>query len=267
MNRALAAMFLALFVSGCPKRVEPGPETPLTRAAEVLERVRGAQGRVGRLTGEAKLTVDSPQARGTVGLFVAVSRPGRVRVELFDFFNRPQGLLVVSEGRFGFYSPQENQYLTGPASPANVSRFLPLALPLEELVSVLLGEAPLLGTGEGAELAYDPAVPAYALRLRAGPAEQTLRVHPRHFRVLRSEVSGVAAYDLGFEDFLEREGAAAFPRHLTVASQAAQARLELRYTELALDPPEDPALFLLEPPEGVPVVEVDARGAPVPRGS
>src|SRR3712207_8416381 len=63
--------------------------------------------------------------------------PGSVRVELFDFFNRPQGLLVVQGERFGFYAPGENQYLTGPASPANVSRFLPLALPVSELVSVL----------------------------------------------------------------------------------------------------------------------------------
>src|SRR3712207_7383843 len=47
--------------------------------------------------------------------------PGSVRVELFDFFNRPQGLLVVQGERFGFYAPGENQYLTGPASPANRS--------------------------------------------------------------------------------------------------------------------------------------------------
>lgn len=262
MTRAFALLLLAALATGCPKRVDFGPLGPLEDAEEVLARVRAVQGAVERLTGDAKLSVDSAQARGTVGLFAAAARPAFMRVELFDFFNRPLGLLVVNGDRFGFYSPQEGRFLTGPASPANVSRFLPLALPVEELVAVLLGEAPLLADATPT-LEVDREVPAYVLRLRAGGAEQRLVVHPRFFRVMRSELRGVTGYDLSFDDFLE-EGGLVFPRHVVLGSQAARARMELRYAKPSLNPEPDPGLFVIEPPPGVPVVEVDAHGEPVP---
>jgi Domain of unknown function (DUF4292) len=268
MNRALAAIFLSLVCAGCPKRVPPaefGPEGPLTSAREVLARVDAVQTAVEALTSDGKLTVDSPQGRGTLGVFVAVARPACLRIELYDFFNRPQGLLVVNGERFGAYSAQEGKFFTGPASPGNVSRFLPLELPVHELLPVLLGQAPRL-PDESPELAIQRDPPAYLLRLRAGEAMQQLLVHPELFRVQRSEVRGVTAYDLAFDDFLERDDLS-FPRDIVLASQAAKARLQLRYSDPTLNPPPDPERFTLQPPEGVPVVEVDARGEPVGDGA
>ncbi|MCI0571929.1 MAG: DUF4292 domain-containing protein [Myxococcaceae bacterium] len=263
MNRALAAMFLATFCAGCPRRLEFGPEGPLDDPRAVLSRVDAADARVQALTSEGKLTVDSPQARGTLGVFVAVARPSLLRVELFDFFGRPQGLLVVNADRFGFYSAQENRFFTGPASSENVSRFLPLELPTRELVPLLLGEAPRLSTDELGLRVSQEAL-AYVVRLSAGKAVQELYVHPRFFRALRSEVKGMAAYDVAFDDFVQ-EGDIAFPRHLVLASQAAKARLELRYSDLTLNPQPDPSLFEIVAPPDVPVLEVDERGVPVTR--
>jgi hypothetical protein len=40
--------------------------------------------------------------------------------------------------------------------------------------------------------------------------------------------------------------------------------LELRYTDVTLNGPPDMTMFALTPPEGVPVVEVDAQGRPLP---
>ena len=148
MNRAAVAIFLApflvLFCSGCPKRLDFGPHGRITEPAELLRLTQEAQDTVATLQGDGKLRVQSPQGTGTVSVFLAASRPGLLRVEMFDFFNRPLAVLVTDGARFGLVQFQENKFYQGPATPQNLSRFLPLALPSEELVSVMLGRAPLL---------------------------------------------------------------------------------------------------------------------------
>jgi hypothetical protein len=268
MNRAAAAIFLAVVCSGCPKRVDFGPGGTLTDPQEVLMLLERAEGYVTTLEGDATLRVDAPQGRGSVRMFVAIARPGRVHLETLDFFDRPLGVLVTDGERFGLYQAQEGRYYCGPASPANVSRFLPVVVPSDELVKVMLGEAPRL-RADTMRLETDREAGAYVLTLQAGDALQTLRVHPTHHRVLRSDVRGRPGYDLAFEDFTPA-GQAVFPRRIELEAADARTRLELRYTNARLNAEPDPALFALEPPEGVPVVEVDAQGnerAPRPGAS
>ena len=57
---------------------------------------------------------------------------------------RPVASLVSNGARFGVYQAQGNTYYQGPASPENVSRFLPVVLPSEELVAVMLGQVPFI---------------------------------------------------------------------------------------------------------------------------
>lgn len=265
MNRARVAIFLALICAGCPKRIPPvdfGPGGPLTDPREVLARVDAAQARVITVTGDARLDVDSEQAKGGAGLFLSVSRPALLHLEPLDFFNRPQGVLVSDGQRFSLYSVPEDLVLTGPASPPNVSRLLPVVMPGEELTAVMLGEAPRLPT-EDLTLTVDDKEQTYRLVLRHGAVEQTLWIHPQHFRVLKSEVRGAPAYDLLFDDF-QIVGEVALPRRIVLASQAGKARLELRYKEVTVNGPLDLTYFEFEAPEGVKVVEVDESGRAVP---
>ena len=144
MNKWLLGLFLLACVSGCKKRIDFGPRGEVTDARALLVLVRQAADRVGSVQGDAKLTVHSPQGNGTLGLYVAAQRPDAIHLESLDFFGKPLAVLVSKGGRFGLYQAQENRYYVGPASPENVSRLLPIVLPPKELVSLLLGQAPLL---------------------------------------------------------------------------------------------------------------------------
>jgi Domain of unknown function (DUF4292) len=94
-------------------------------------------------------------------------------------------------------------------------------------------------------------------------ATQVLTVHPQHYRVLRSEVRGVSAYDLQFTEFLQ-SGKVTFPRRALLEASGAKTTLDLRYTDVTLNGPPDLTMFELAAPEGVPVVEVDEQGRPLP---
>ena len=262
MNRAAAAIFLALVCTGCPKRLDFGPRGRITQAEELFRLTSAAQDTAATLQGDGKLRVESPQGTGTVSVFLAVSRPGLLRVEMFDFFNRPIAVLVTDGQRFGLLQAQENTWYQGPATPRNLARFLPVALPSEELVSVMLGRVPLL-PAERMSLALDEKEGLYVLTLERGAVSQVLRIHPTLLRVVKSEVRGARTYGLEYERFKE-EGGLVFPHEVKLLASTADASLDLRYTDISLNGPPDLTLFDLSAPPGVPVVEVDEGGQTLP---
>jgi outer membrane lipoprotein-sorting protein len=261
MNRLAAAIFLAVVCSGCPHRIEFGPEGPIDDPEQLFQLVSQAQANLVTIQGDAKLRVDSPQGSGTLSMFLAISRPGLLHMETFDFFNRPVAALVSDGQRFGLYQTEGNIFFQGPASPENVSRFLPVVLPSEELVAVMLGQVPFI-PAERKTLELDRGEGVYVLKLFRGPVTQTLQVHPKFYRVVRSEVRGVPGYDLAFDDF-KQEGQARFPKEVKLIAEAAETELRLRYSDVTLNAPPDLTLYELAPPEGARVVEVDARGREV----
>jgi outer membrane biogenesis lipoprotein LolB len=266
MNRAAAAIFLALLCSACPKRMDYGPQGPITDPEQLFQLTRAAQDTAASLQGDGKLRIQSPQGSGSVSAFLAASRPGLLRVEMFDFFNRPVAVLVTDGQRFGLLQAQENKYYQGPATPRNLSRFLPVALPSEELVSVMLGRVPFI-PAERMTLAVDEKHGVYVLTLIRGAISQVLHIHPRHLRVVRSEVKGMPAYGLEYDGFKpegEGQGAVLFAHDVTLRAQQADTSLSLRYTDIQLNESLDLTLFDLAAPEGVPVVDVDEGGQALP---
>ena len=271
MNRLAAAIFLAVACSGCPHRIEFGHEGPIEDPEKLFSLVSQQQANLVTIQGDAKLHVSSPQGSGTLSMFVAISRPGLVHMETFDFFNRPVAALVSDGQRFGLYQTEGNLFYKGPASPENVSRFLPVVLPSEELVAVMLGQVPFI-PAEKKTLELDRKEGVYVLKLYRGPVTQTLQVHPKFYRVVRSEVRGVPGYDLAFDDF-QGQGPQVFPKEVKLIAEVAQTELRLHYSDVSLNARPDLTLFELEPPEGARVVEVDSRGqelhppaAPSPAG-
>ncbi|SEM08648.1 protein of unknown function [Stigmatella aurantiaca] len=265
MNRAAAAIFLVAVCSGCPKRIEFGPEGRIEDPEALFQVTSQAQANVVTLQGDAKIRVASPQGNGTLSLFVAISRPSLVHLESADFFNRPVAALVSDGQRFGLYQTEGNVFYQGPASPENVSRFLPVVLPSEELVALMLGQVPFI-PAERKTLALDADQRLYVLTLYRGEVTQTLYIHPKHRRVVRSEVRGGRGYDLFFEDF-KQKGNQVFPTQVELKAEMARTELRLNYSDVTLNAPPDLTLFELAPPEGARVVEVDARGrevAPAP---
>jgi hypothetical protein len=257
MRTLLLLLSLGL-LTGCPKRIDFGPQGQLTDPAVLLKRVEAVENQVFAVRGEAKLRADTPQGKGVVPLFAAVSHPSLLHLEALDFFGRPQSVLITDGQTFGLYQAQESKYYRGPASARNVSRFLPIALPPQELTALLLGRAPRI-PAEKQELVFDEKEGAYLLTLSRASAVQKLWIDTRLHRVLRSEVRGVNAYDLRFESIDEVKGVT-YPRKVELKAESSSTFLELTYKDIELNQAPDLTLFEQAPPANVPVVEVDANG-------
>gem|GEM_PF-278905 len=256
-NSWRAAFFLALSL-GCAKRIDFGPSGEVRSAEELLRLIDLAERQVTSVKGEARLRVSSPRRGGTLNLFVAVAEPDNLHLEALNFFGKPQSILVSSRMRFELLDSDAGKYFRGPASQENLSRFMPVVVPVPELVMMLLGRAPRI-IASSASLTLDASSRSYILRLSSNGVEQTLWVDPASHRVIRSQMRGRIAYELSFDDFVDA-ASTQYPRKSTLVVPSADSRLELKYRDLEVNPRLDSSLFELPPPPGVAIIELDEAG-------
>lgn len=256
---SLLVISAVLTLTACPKRIADfGKDGEPKSAEELLKRVNFAESQIYSLKGDAKLIVDSPQGKGAVSLFAAVTHPALIHIEQLDFFGRPQGVLVTDGTRFGLYMAQDGKYYRGPATPANLSRFLPLVMPPAELAAVMLGRAPRIPP-ESLSMRFDDQRQQLVLVITRGKVRQTLYIAPPSYRVVQSTAENVNAYELEFSD-LSTDNGVTLAKRASLDAQSAKTRVELVWKDVVANEAPDLTLYEFDPPEGIPVVEVDAAG-------
>jgi Domain of unknown function (DUF4292) len=249
MNRRLWPLFLVV-LTACPPRVDVRT-TPAPDATALLGEVEATEARVAALQSQAKVRVEGGGKKGNLTAFVAVAAPASVHLEVLDFFGRPSAILISDGQRFVLFQSETGVWLRGPATAENLARILPVTLPPEQLVAMLLGRAPRLEDPRP-ELQVDSGANAFRIDLRAGGQTQQLWVDPSTRRVVRSQVSGTSGYGLTFEDFTDVHQAP-FPRKLGFSGPTT---VVLEYTDPRLGEVPAPSLFRAEAPPGARVEEV-----------
>ncbi len=260
--RSLAAVgcaCAALMVAGCHPRVPPSDLS--LDPARLLAQVREAQAPLQRVQGEARVRLRSPGGSGSVRQFAAAERPDRLHLEELDFLGNPAAVLVATGGRFWLYDARKKVVYRGAATPANLSRLVPLPLSAEELVSILLGTAPLLDGG-----APQSAVPdgkQLRLRLTRADVNEDLWIGSRAVveKAERLVAGGAGPGSFLIEFSAHREhGGAWFPELVSLRSAPAHVEVELSWTDVEVNGSVDPGLFEPPAPKGARIIDVGEGG-------
>jgi len=224
-----------------------------------VEHIEREESKIHSVKGQARLKIDSPEQKAVVELLVAARLPDSMHLELLDGLGRPLRIFVAHKGRFALWDLENNSFHRGLATQNNLARFLPLYFSPQELCKVLLGKAPRLEGAKVQKLEESPkgAGQALQLSLTTENLSQKLSVQPKDFRVTESELKGTQNYQLTFSSFVRSGPQKVFPERRSLKVVSSQLFLELSYTDYLLDNPLEDKLFILSPPPGIRVVDVE----------
>lgn len=263
----LFAALLAL--TGCPHRVEFGPQGEITDAKQMLALLAKQDTRFVTMQGDAKFKVESPQVSGTVSQYLAVTRPAGLHIETFNFFGKPLSVLVSDGDHFQFYDAEKNVFYEGDATPEVMSRFIPLQLAPEEAVALMLGQVPRVPAQDG-KLVVNAEKHRYELTLEAqstgGLIRQVLFIDTKTLDVQRSAITGANAYNLALDDYKDEPGGR-FPHEITLEAKASNITLTYKYADVKVNAAPDLSLFHMDAPPSAKRVQLDAKGNPTEPGS
>ena len=242
----------AALLGGCAVR-EPRVVRAVT-AEELLGELAARRAAVTSLRARARLR------SGLGGLWtretLLVRRPDAVRIDVLSPFGLE--LAVGVQGALLWaYPPAGSTRYEGPASAANLTRFLGAPVDVGDVVEVLLGLPPARAAVGPPALAAGAG--EYRLTLPLAAGAQTIWFAGDPLRVRRAEETrdGALALRVGFDDY--RDG---FP-HLVEVAAASGAAARLAYDAVETNAPVDPALFA--PPPAARVLPLEAAPAPEAR--
>lgn len=256
--RGLAILAL-LPLAACVKRGPP-PDLAADPAA-LLEQVERTQASVTRVQGTARVKVESPSGSGTVTNLVVAERPDRLRIDTLDFFGNPAAVMVADAGRFALLDLREGVFLRGEATPQNLARLLPLALPASELVLLLCGAAPV-APGQAVDVAPGDGVARLTVegadRLQRLDVGEGAAVHASSVRGRQGQPAPPGAYDVWFDGF-RPVGGRPFPGEIRLEAPGSKVRVRLTWKEVEANGVLPEGTFTLAPPPGARIVDLDAQ--------
>ncbi len=251
------SLFIALgmLLSACPKRVPSfGALGEPKSADELLVRVVATENTVYSVESLGKLFADTPEGKGSVGLFVAALHADKLHAEQLDFFNQPQRLLKTDGQVFVLYEIAEQRQLRGKPTVENMARFLPIALPVAELVGVLLGRIPRI-PHDTADMRFDSVTNTFQLTLKRGAVTQVLDIATPSYRVEKSTITGVNAYDVECTEGQDDKGQS-FCQRVKITTANRKTTLEVMLPEAKVNGTIDLTLFDTTPADGVKIMEL-----------
>lgn len=260
----VAAVTLAF---GCPKRIPP-PDNAIESPAKLEEAVRS---RTEEFSGarfkEVVLDYFGENERVKVRQLILVEQPDRVRVQTrLPGSNEIVSLLVSDGDTFALHRRDDNRYVTGPPTPENINRLLPVDLSARDVVRVMLGGAPWdrFASAPGSpSLEWDERNGKYAYSVRTNDGGRLeMRVRPTDYAVTAVTeygADGESRYEYRTDDW-KRFGDQALPRWRRFVWPARDLDFSLAVETTEVDVELPNRLFRLEPPAGSTIIRVDENG-------
>lgn len=256
----LLAVAFALALTSCVHL--PGGTTAslLPPAEQVREHLKARQQAVSSLVLSGEVELVAPQGALNGDHLIMGLAPDRLRAEVLGPFGQPL-LRVITDGRrMAVLSYRENRAYLGPATRANLARFLGLSLSPGEIFGLLAGCPPLLPAPARAEVSSSDAGGKQVLLRLLEPGGQVVEgvvFDPGDYAVERAWLEsrgGGPNLDMSFGNFQASLGSR-YPGRIR-ASDGEGRSLLLISQEVKLNQKVDPALFEVTVPPGLEVVEL-----------
>lgn len=261
------ALVAALLVSACGGRQIPPPIDAYDDPVDVFEATLERLLLLTSLRATVTADIRGQMGRASVEQIVLARAPSELRVEAISPYDTTLSVFLIRQDRITFYDLQEQIWVTGVATPANIAQFIPFWMSPEDLVRVLFGGPPLdavVSDVDAYRMNWDTRTGTYRLRLpvEAG-GEVILRVEHGTWTVRsahRFDADGTLMYEFRTGDvqpFALEDGVVHMPQRLRflMEREALDITLEVERMDVNVDLAD--MLFDLDQPAGASARELE----------
>ena len=263
---ALAAILL--LPVNCSRLPPPAPHMPAASSRDLCRSVRSKCEEINTHVTDARITLKTEGGSARFRQVSMMMRPASLRFEIIDPFGRALFLIVSDGDLLTAFDIMEGSCAIGPAGPNSLARFLPVSVAPEELIDLLAGApAPACETLE--EEGGEHGLRRLRAGRRDGAGHQVLSIDPSDCTCRTLELydtRGRLELRGEFSDF-ERAGGLTLPKRLRLSGPEAGRggaragfEMNIKYSELTVNGPVDPALFTFTPPPWATIVDIDESG-------
>lgn len=261
MRGAIVVAALVPLVAGCPKPAVR-PYAPPS-ADELMAALRGRAEHLKTLRATAKIDyMANGGDRAKVKVNMLLARGGKLRFEADSPLGGALATLTSDGQQFSLLDVRANRFLQGPAKACNVARLLRIVMPPDDIVSILMGGAPLAGTVKG--VSWDPNNGGREVLTLALPdgGRQIIQLDAKDKRwdVMRAErrdAAGKVLWRVTNDGWKDRDGGVRLPDVEDVEEPPHGADAEIKFRSVEPNLELDEKLFRLQAPEGVAVEPAD----------
>lgn len=234
----------------------PGPVvapdmTPLPSAETVLKELQAKAGTRNSLRTMGRVTYFGDKGRVRLKAVLLARRPGAFRVETLSPFEEPVDVMACDGQRLWLLS--QNRLHVGAATPANISRLLPLAMGPGAVVDTLLGGIPAEGVAAHSLERAEDGLWKLSLTM-AGGEPALLWIDPVKHRVQQMQLLGpnaVVKLTVKFSKFAPVASGGELPEKIEIhlADEDAEVTIRLKSPEVNVDVAD--SLFSIATPPGM----------------
>jgi outer membrane biogenesis lipoprotein LolB len=234
--RGACAAVLALLLASCaPTRESLLLDTRQVSAQQVMQAVRSAATPVAAFAGGGSVSVESPQASGSVFFSIVMRKPDSLLIRLEGPFGIDVGFLFMSRSHVVLYNAMENWYMDEPTGSAGMRSVLPISLPFDQMMDAFTGTFHLPAAGSPVSYVIDD--DRFLLKFRQDADTASYWVDPElrvvtRYRIARGDSTIVEAS----ADRFTEEGGHLMPRGVTVTIPTSAQSVSVYYSSLDPDP-------------------------------
>lgn len=265
----LAAALLSIAATGCTlPRARPavGPERPRTAptASQLIAKLDARSRAIRSFRALAAMKYTDAKDKISVKEVVVVERPDRLRIEMMGAFG--VALQIATDGKtlYAFHRGERTFY-TGRATMLNLARFTRIQIGVEDIADLLMGIPPKRSRVGDPTMRFETAEKSWRVSTQSHAGDtSTVWFDPESLMPTKSteiDRRGRVKYAATYFDY-ETIAGVALPTRVRFEIPAQEAQVELRYSNLSVNPALEPSLFLFESPSGAKIVDLDALPDP-----
>lgn len=185
-----------------------------------------------------------------------IKKPSYVRLELLPVIGTPGFFLAASPEKMSIFLPAKGEFYYGQPTIANLQRFLPWPIDLEELVMICSGTYPSLKDGLITYQSY-PEKDLLRIEMTAqSGSSQIIWVvkNNRLLKLVRRDEQGKEVYNVQYDNYEEQNPIAG---EITINMADGVTSVSIKYLEVKIEQASDLSIFNLPVPDNIKTIPMD----------